>query len=125
MQVTFPVFYPERPIPNLTCQISYIVIFGCHLGYTSLCYFDKFFNFFFHHCVLPEDVKKQNKQELGTIFKTLQLLYLRVCSKIIRGANIRGFLLLPVKCLCTKIHSTPGMYNEMSTKNLTKPKQKL
>jgi hypothetical protein len=35
MQATFPVFYPERPIPSLTCQISYIVIFGCHLGYTS------------------------------------------------------------------------------------------
>jgi hypothetical protein len=31
----FPVFYPERPIPSLICQISYIVIFGCHLGYTS------------------------------------------------------------------------------------------
>jgi hypothetical protein len=31
MQATFPVFYPERPIPSLTCQISYIVIFGCHL----------------------------------------------------------------------------------------------
>jgi hypothetical protein len=28
MQATFPVFYPE-------CQISYIVIFGCHFGYTS------------------------------------------------------------------------------------------
>jgi hypothetical protein len=38
MQATFPVFYPERPVPSLTCQISYIVIFGCqccHLGYTS------------------------------------------------------------------------------------------
>jgi hypothetical protein len=35
MQATFPVFYPERPIPSLTFQISYIVIFGCHLGYTS------------------------------------------------------------------------------------------
>jgi hypothetical protein len=34
---------------------------------------------------------------------------LRVCSKIIRGANIRGFLLLHVKCLCTKIHSTLGI----------------
>jgi hypothetical protein len=53
-----------------------------------------------HYSVLPEDDKKQNKQELGTIFKTLQLLYLRVCSKIIRGANIREFLLLHVKCLC-------------------------
>jgi hypothetical protein len=56
-------------------------------------------NSFFHYCVLPEDVKKQNKQELETIFKILQLLYLRVCSKIFRGANIRGFLLLHVKCL--------------------------
>jgi hypothetical protein len=54
-----------------------------------------------HYGVLPEDDKKQNKQELETIFKTLQLLHLRVCSKIIRGANIRGFLLLHVKCLCT------------------------
>jgi hypothetical protein len=27
--------FPERPIPSLTCQISYIVIFGCHFGYTS------------------------------------------------------------------------------------------
>jgi hypothetical protein len=38
MQATFPAFYPERPVPSLTCQISYIVIFGCqccHLGYTS------------------------------------------------------------------------------------------
>jgi hypothetical protein len=39
MQATFPAVYPARPIPNLTCQISYdIVIFGCqccHLGYTS------------------------------------------------------------------------------------------
>jgi hypothetical protein len=35
MQATFPIFYPERSIPSLTCQISYIVIFGCHLGYTS------------------------------------------------------------------------------------------
>jgi hypothetical protein len=26
MQATFPVFYPERPIPSLTCQISYWVI---------------------------------------------------------------------------------------------------
>jgi hypothetical protein len=34
-QATFPVFYPERRIPSLTCQISYIVIFGCYLGYTS------------------------------------------------------------------------------------------
>jgi hypothetical protein len=34
MQATFPAFYLERPIPSLTCQISYIVIFGCHLGYT-------------------------------------------------------------------------------------------
>jgi hypothetical protein len=34
-QATFPVFYPERHIPSLTCQISYIVIFGCYLGYTS------------------------------------------------------------------------------------------
>jgi hypothetical protein len=42
---------------------------------------------------------------LGPIFKTLQLLYLIVYSKIIRGANIRGFLLLHVKCLYTKIHS--------------------
>jgi hypothetical protein len=49
--------------------------FGCHLGYTSLVhyyrYFDKFFNSFFHHCVLPENVKKQKKYELETIFKTL------------------------------------------------------
>jgi hypothetical protein len=52
-----------------------------------------------HYSVLPKDDKKT--KELGTIFKTLQLLYLRVCSKIIRGANIRGFLLLHVKCLCT------------------------
>jgi hypothetical protein len=46
---------------------------------------------------------------LDTIFFTLQLLYLMFCWKIIRGANIRGFLLLHVKCLCTrtKIHSTP------------------
>jgi hypothetical protein len=29
MQATFPAFYPERPIPSLTCQISCIVIFGC------------------------------------------------------------------------------------------------
>jgi hypothetical protein len=40
MQATFSVFYPERPIPSLTCQIFiliilYIVIFGYHLGYTS------------------------------------------------------------------------------------------
>jgi hypothetical protein len=26
MQATFPVFYPERPITSLTCQISSIVI---------------------------------------------------------------------------------------------------
>jgi hypothetical protein len=45
-----------------------------------------------------------------TYFFILQLLYLRFCWKIIRGANIRGFLLLHVKCLCTKIHSTPGMW---------------
>jgi hypothetical protein len=32
------------------------------------------------------------------------------CWKIIRGANIRGFLLLHVKCLCTKIYSTPCMF---------------
>jgi hypothetical protein len=55
MQATFPVFYPERPIPSLTCQISYIVIS------VTLPYFDKFFNSFFRYCVLPEDVKKQNK----------------------------------------------------------------
>jgi hypothetical protein len=35
MQAIFPGFYPERPVPSLTCQISYIVIFGCHLGYIS------------------------------------------------------------------------------------------
>jgi hypothetical protein len=35
MQATFPAFYPERPIPSLPYQISYTVIFGCHLGYTS------------------------------------------------------------------------------------------
>jgi hypothetical protein len=35
--------------------------------------------------------------------------YLKFCSKIIRGANILGFLLLHVKCLCIKIHSTPGI----------------
>jgi hypothetical protein len=35
-----------------------------------------------------------------------------VLGKIIRGANIRGFLVLHVKCLCTKIHSTPCMYKE-------------
>jgi hypothetical protein len=35
MQATFPVFYPDRPIPSLTCQISYIVTFGCRHGYTS------------------------------------------------------------------------------------------
>jgi hypothetical protein len=34
-QATFPVFYPKRPILSLTCQISYIVIFGCYVGYTS------------------------------------------------------------------------------------------
>jgi hypothetical protein len=35
MQATFPLFYLERPIPSMTCQISYIVIFVYHLGYTS------------------------------------------------------------------------------------------
>jgi hypothetical protein len=40
-------------------------------------------------------------------FFTLKLLYLIFCWKIIKGANIRGFLLLHVKCLCIKIHSTP------------------
>jgi hypothetical protein len=30
-----PAFHPERPVPSLTCQISYIVIFGCRLGYAS------------------------------------------------------------------------------------------
>jgi hypothetical protein len=35
MQATFPVFYLERPILSLICQISDIVIFGYHLGYTS------------------------------------------------------------------------------------------
>jgi hypothetical protein len=35
MQATFPVFYPDRPVPSLTCQISYIVIFGCYLDYSS------------------------------------------------------------------------------------------
>jgi hypothetical protein len=36
MQATFSIFYPERPVASLTCQISYIVIFGCHLGYSRL-----------------------------------------------------------------------------------------
>jgi mannose/fructose/N-acetylgalactosamine-specific phosphotransferase system component IIC len=54
-------------------------------------------------------LKNKAYEELGTILKTLQLLYLRVCSKIIRGANIRGFSLLHVKCLCSKNHSTPGI----------------
>jgi hypothetical protein len=79
MQATFPAFYPERPIPSLTCQISYIVIFGCqccHLGYTSQLLLFCQILLFFHYCVLPEDVKKQKKLELGTIFKTLQFLYL-------------------------------------------------
>jgi hypothetical protein len=57
---------------------------------------------------------------LGTVFKTLQLLYLiRLCSKIIRGANIPEFLLLHVKCLCTKIHSTPGMMSLYSDRCLS------
>jgi hypothetical protein len=43
-------------------------------------------------------------------------MYLRVCPKVVRGANIGGFLLLHVECLCTKIYSTPDMY--LSTKIL-------
>jgi hypothetical protein len=35
MQATFHVFFAERPVPILTCQILYVVIFGCHLGCTS------------------------------------------------------------------------------------------
>jgi hypothetical protein len=34
---------------------------------------------------------------------------LRICSKITRGVNIQGFLLLHVKCLCSKIHYIPGI----------------
>jgi hypothetical protein len=52
----------------------------CHLWLSPWLHFPDIAiltNSFFHHCVLPEDVKKQNKQELGTIFKTLQLLYFK------------------------------------------------
>jgi hypothetical protein len=60
MQATFPASYPERPIPSLTCQISSLVVsVVTSVTLHSNCYFEKFFNSFFHYCVLPEDVKKQ------------------------------------------------------------------
>jgi hypothetical protein len=48
----------------------------------------------------PEE--EELERDLGTIIFTLQLLCLRFNWKIIRGANIRRFSLLHVKCLCTK-----------------------
>jgi hypothetical protein len=38
MQARFLAFHPERPVSSLTCQMSYVVIFGCQccqFGYTS------------------------------------------------------------------------------------------
>jgi hypothetical protein len=104
-----------RPIPSWTCQIN---IIHCHLWLSPRLHFPAvaiLTNSLILFSIIVYFWKMlKKKQELGTIFKTLQLLYLRVCSKIIRGVNIRGFLLLHVKCPCTKIHSTPGIRREKS-----------
>jgi hypothetical protein len=89
------------------CQKMNFIVVGSH-GYY---YFIRRFLIFNFSC-LPETegVRQYLEKDLGTFFFTLQHLCLRFCRKIIRGANIRGFSLLHVKCLCTKIHSTPCMY---------------
>ncbi|CAH1373504.1 unnamed protein product [Tenebrio molitor] len=85
MQATFPVFYPERPIMSN--------IIHCHLWLSPRLRF-------------PAIAIWTNPLILFSIIV--------VCSKIIRGASIGGFLLLNVKCTRTKIHSTPGIYIGMS-----------
>jgi hypothetical protein len=101
MQATFPALYPERPISSLTCQIHchlWLSVLSPRLHFTAIAILTNS-SIFFSIIVY---FRKMLKNKLGTIFKTLQLLYLGLCSKVVMAANIGGL------CLCTKINSTPG-----------------
>jgi hypothetical protein len=94
MQATFPVFYPERPIMSN--------IIHCYLWLWPRLHFPAIAiltNSLILFSIIVYSRKMLNETNKNwTIFKTLQLLYLRVFPKIIRGANIRGFLILHIKC---------------------------